>query len=179
MKDLLKTIIHSTFRFILNPTVWSQVFSDNSQPAPALTTQNIVSITSGHDIRDINLSKALDIVLAHKQQLMEPSQVQNVPIESSDERNRITYNSDTSGVSSNMTEEANATETEPSQAENITSKAANDTSLDKERELFVETENSPTDDLLESQSSKSSSYSVLSSSDFDSVATMDDEIPAT
>lgn len=69
MKDLLVTIIQSVFRFILNPAVWARVAVDiNAQANEAVTTPNSsqrVELQSDSDIRDMNVSKALD--LAHQQ----------------------------------------------------------------------------------------------------------------
>lgn len=70
MKDLLVTIIQSVFKYILNPAIWSRVASDlnsvqsEENSVPVQRVQSIQSI-SGPDIRDVNISKALD--LANKQ----------------------------------------------------------------------------------------------------------------
>lgn len=71
MKDLLGTIIFSTFKFLVNPTIWSRVAVDinqASQPTPAPTTNQNATETSRMqaiqepDIRDLNISKALDLL---------------------------------------------------------------------------------------------------------------------
>lgn len=71
MKDLLKTIIYSTFKFFLNPGIWSNVYANVNATAQTnqthvvgnmVETVRIQSITSGEpDIRDVNLGKALDL----------------------------------------------------------------------------------------------------------------------
>lgn len=64
MKGILTTIIHSMFKFVLNPTIWSRVVADLS-PTSSMesrpSTSQLRRIQDG-DLRDANLSKALDIV---------------------------------------------------------------------------------------------------------------------
>lgn len=181
MKDLVKPFLYALFKFILSPSVWISSAQPAQQPIPVQYTSHITAIGSGTDIRDVNLSKALDLMLIHKQQelqqhsALEPSQVQNLPIE-----NTSAYASDTSGVSSNIaednnTKEANITSQSKSQVENNSIRNRQDASQPNQTELLVETEIFSLDDLPESQSSKSSSYSILSSSDFEAVTTIDDE----
>lgn len=68
MKDLLVTLIQSVFKYVLNPTVWSRVAADiHTQPeqsTPSRSSQNS-ELQFDPDIRDRNVSKALD--LAHQQ----------------------------------------------------------------------------------------------------------------
>lgn len=63
MKDLLVTIIHSMFKYILNPTIWSRVASDinSSQSEASATPIPRVQLVPETDIRDINMSKVLDL----------------------------------------------------------------------------------------------------------------------
>lgn len=64
MKGILSTIIHSVFKFVLNPTIWSRVVADltpTSSMESRPSTSQLRQIQDG-DIRDTNLSKALDIV---------------------------------------------------------------------------------------------------------------------
>lgn len=64
MKGILTTIIHSVFKFLLNPTIWSRVVADlNTTSSTELrpSTSQLRQIQDG-DLRDANLSKALDIV---------------------------------------------------------------------------------------------------------------------
>lgn len=70
MKDLLVTIIQSVFKYILNPTIWSRVASDlnsgrSDEDSVPLQRAQFTQSIPGSDIRDINISKALD--LANKQ----------------------------------------------------------------------------------------------------------------
>lgn len=67
LKDLLVAIIKSVFKHVLNPTIWSRVAVDlNTSPSRATPepNQRTQSVTES-DIRDENVSKALD--LAHQQ----------------------------------------------------------------------------------------------------------------
>lgn len=71
MKDLLKTIIYSVFKYLINPSIWSNVYSNVNSTghvthahsvSATVETLRIQSITSGEpDIRDVNLGKALDL----------------------------------------------------------------------------------------------------------------------
>lgn len=181
MKDLLKTFLHATFQYILNPAVWRSQPTQAPQPIIIQHSPPIESSSSKPDIRDHTLNTALQLLLLQKHHeikkqnpSLEPSSVQNLPIENVSEGNK-SVNSDTSGVSSSNTEETNVTDAESSsQVENIETKKATDPSQKDQKELSVETEIS-TEDVPESQSSKSSSYSILSSSDFDGNATFDCE----
>lgn len=64
MKILLAPIIVSTFQYVINPTIWSRVASDiNAQVnAPSTpTAAQRAELQSDRDIRDVNVSKALDL----------------------------------------------------------------------------------------------------------------------
>lgn len=72
MKGILTTIIHSMFKFVLNPTIWSRVVADLSPPSSMESrpsTSQLRQIQDG-DLRDANLSKALDIVDAQLKLLL-------------------------------------------------------------------------------------------------------------
>lgn len=70
MKDILKVMIYSIFKFILNPTSWSgfAAAAQNVQnEVPQCSSQS--QIASEVDIKDVNLGKALDLA-NNKMQLM-------------------------------------------------------------------------------------------------------------
>lgn len=79
MKDLLVTIIQSSFKYILNPTVWWRFAADvNSQPDETITPNSFqrVELQLESDIRDINVSKALDLANQHMQLVLEQKKMQ-------------------------------------------------------------------------------------------------------
>lgn len=82
MKGILTTIIHSMFKFVLNPTVWSRVVADLT-PTPSMesrpSTSQLRQIQDG-DIRDANLSKALDIVDVQLKLLLTQKSTQTISI---------------------------------------------------------------------------------------------------
>lgn len=98
MKDILTTIIHSMFKFILNPTIWSRVVADMS---PNRSEENRIParqrLASDSDLRDQNLSKALDLanyqieLLLRQKSVtssnMQPSSVEILPISEKSEKN--------------------------------------------------------------------------------------------
>lgn len=91
MKGLLVTIIHSVFKYLLNPTIWSRVVADVSAAQAAGTpppTQR-VEVVSDSDLRDINMSKALDLANQQmqfiKQSQMHPSSLEIIPVSTSEE----------------------------------------------------------------------------------------------
>lgn len=79
MKDLLVTLIQSVFMYILNPTIWSRVAADiNTQPDETKSpraNQNS-GLQSDSDIRDINVSKALDLANQQMQLILEHKKVE-------------------------------------------------------------------------------------------------------
>lgn len=85
MKDLLVTIIQSVFKYFINPAVWSRVAADvasaSSTEGNAEHVQRIQSV-SGHDLRDVNVGKALDTIqLILESKKMETSQIQPSGVE--------------------------------------------------------------------------------------------------
>lgn len=111
MKDLLKVVIYSVFKFILNPHIWSRVANESTMP------QNTQRQSIESDIKDVNLGKALDLANSKIQLILtetaitqaiqthlETSRVQLLPIKnnatSSNERKRKLSASDTSPSSS-------------------------------------------------------------------------------
>lgn len=100
MKDILTTIIHSVFKFVLNPTIWSRVVSD-LRPTPtmeATPSTNQLRQIQDDNLRDANLSKALDIVDVQLKLLLtqkstqaicvsQPSAVEILPISETTEPN--------------------------------------------------------------------------------------------
>lgn len=115
MKDLLVTIIQSIFKYILNPTIWSRVVADiNAQPAESFTpnVSQRIEMQFDSDIRDINVSKALDVAnqqnsLMHlilEQKKIELSQLQPSGIEmlAVKESSENTSRSDLSPASSSV-----------------------------------------------------------------------------
>lgn len=98
MKDLLVTIIQSMFKYILNPTIWSRVAADiNSQTDEPMTPNSAQRADSPFDtdIRDVNVSKALDLanqqmklILEHKHNAlsqMQPSGIEMLAVKESTE----------------------------------------------------------------------------------------------
>lgn len=100
MKGILTTIIHSVFKFVLNPSIWSRVVS-NLTPTPSResrpSSSQLRQIQEG-DLRDVNLSKALDIVDVQLKLLLtqkstqtisvsQPSAVEILPITETAEQN--------------------------------------------------------------------------------------------
>lgn len=76
MKDLLVTIVQSMFKYILNPTVWSRVASDiNTSQSDDNATP--IQRTSDSDIRDINISKVLDLANVQMKLLLENKKLEN------------------------------------------------------------------------------------------------------
>lgn len=77
MKGLLMTIIQSVFKYILNPTIWSRVAVDiNSTQSPESSVplhrvQNIAE----PDLRDENVSKALDLANQQMQYILEHKKI--------------------------------------------------------------------------------------------------------
>lgn len=74
MKDLLVTIIQSVFKYIINPTIWSRVAADvTSSSSTEGNTERIqrVEMTTGPDLRDVNVGKALDLATQHIQLIIE------------------------------------------------------------------------------------------------------------
>lgn len=67
MKDILKTIIYSIFKFTLNPASWSGFITSHSRNETSNSPQ--YQIRSSADIKDINLGKALDLAIG-KMQMM-------------------------------------------------------------------------------------------------------------
>lgn len=62
MKDILKTMIYSVFKFILNPTSWSNFATAVQNGQNEVPQRSSVSqIASGDDIKDVNMGKALDL----------------------------------------------------------------------------------------------------------------------
>lgn len=64
MKDLLATIIKSIFKYVVNPSVWSRVAADmntSTLSSPVTDTNQEIQSPSRMDLRDLNLSKALDL----------------------------------------------------------------------------------------------------------------------
>lgn len=86
MKDLLVTIIQSVFKYIINPTIWSRVAADvassSSSEGNSERAQNI-PLVGGHDLRDINVGKALDLANQHIQLILETRKNEISPIQPS------------------------------------------------------------------------------------------------
>lgn len=86
MKDLLVTIIQSVFKYIINPTIWSRVAADvassSSSEGNSERAQNI-PLVGGHDLRDINVGKALDLANQHIQLILETRKNEMSPIQPS------------------------------------------------------------------------------------------------
>lgn len=79
MKDLLVTIIKSIFKYILNPTIWSRVAADiNAQPneTPSPSAYQNIDFQTDSDIRDINVSKALDLANQQMQLILEHKKIE-------------------------------------------------------------------------------------------------------
>lgn len=113
LKDILVAIIQSVFKYVVNPTVWSRVAADiNSSPSRATPEpiQRVQSI-SEPDVRDDNVSKALDLAKQHMQYLLEQkqqSQIQSSGVEMLAVRGISTEKSSsdiTSSVPSNLTQQ--------------------------------------------------------------------------
>lgn len=61
MKDLLVTLIRSVFKYVVNPTIWSRVVADiNSSPTSSEPVERVETLPQS-DLRDLNVSKALDL----------------------------------------------------------------------------------------------------------------------
>lgn len=71
MKDILKVMIYSVFKFILNPSSWSG-FAAAVQNAQSEVPQraSVSQITSGVDIKDVNMGKALDLANSKMQLIL-------------------------------------------------------------------------------------------------------------
>lgn len=86
MKDLLVTIIQSLFKYIINPTIWSRVVADvtssSSSEGNSERAQN-TPLVGGHDLRDINVGKALDLANQHIQLILETRKNEMPPIQPS------------------------------------------------------------------------------------------------
>lgn len=59
MKDILKVMIYSVFKFILNPTSWSGFASTAQNDVPQ--RPSVSQVAPGVDIKDVNMGKALDL----------------------------------------------------------------------------------------------------------------------
>lgn len=72
MKGILTTIIHSVFKYLLNPSIWSRVVSDltPTQPGESSPSSSQLRQIQEGDLRDANMSKALDIVGVQMKLLM-------------------------------------------------------------------------------------------------------------
>lgn len=103
MKGILTTIIHSVFKFVINPTIWSRVVADLSPREAEESRPSISQLRQiqDADLRDANLSKALDIVDVQLKLLItqkstqtisvsQPSAVEILPISETTEHNSRT-----------------------------------------------------------------------------------------
>lgn len=115
LKDILVTIIQSVFKYIVNPAVWSRVVADiNSSPSRATPDpiERVQSI-SEPDVRDENVSKALDLAKQHMQYILEQKQqLQNQPsgVEMLAVRGLSTEKSSSDITPSNSSEPSNLTQ---------------------------------------------------------------------
>lgn len=60
MKDILVVVIRSIFQFILNPASWNRYTATTQNPQHEVPRSQH-QVTSGVDIKDVNLGKALDL----------------------------------------------------------------------------------------------------------------------
>ncbi|XP_031636671.1 uncharacterized protein LOC116349398 [Contarinia nasturtii] len=80
MKDILVTLIKSMFKYILNPTAWSRVVADvasSSSRDPVEPVQRI-EVLPLSDIRDLNVSKALDLANNQMKIISEKMEMLNI-----------------------------------------------------------------------------------------------------
>lgn len=84
MKGLLVTIIQSVFKYILNPTIWSRVASDiNTSTVHQIPDMQRVQTVTDSDIRDVNVSKALDLATQQMQLILEHKKIEMATIQPS------------------------------------------------------------------------------------------------
>lgn len=130
MKDLLVTIIQSVFKYILNPTIWSRVAADiNAQPDEPRTpnASQRFELQTDSDLRDINMSKALDLanqqmqlILEHKKvelSQLQPSGIEMLAVKESPDTN--TSQSDLSPASSSVASRTELSDENMSKSETL------------------------------------------------------------
>lgn len=80
MKDLLVTIVQSMFKYVLNPAIWSRVAADmnaqTAEPTTPSSAQRVNDSPFDANIRDINVSKALDLANQQMQFILEQKKVE-------------------------------------------------------------------------------------------------------
>lgn len=152
-KDILKTAVHSLFKFSLNPRQWSGLIQDSQ---PQVVHVPVVSSAPS----ETALVKALDLAQNHiefsKKLLEQTSRIELV----SSENNNVLRDYKESAVDNS----------DISLKKIVISECIETTS--KVEEIHRKT---PSDETPDEEMSNSSSFSVLSSSDFEAATLLDDE----